>query len=444
MLRRIISFFTLSDLLYFIASLGPRVLTFGTMLILAHTLPGADFGSLSLVITISLVILTLSSSWLSTSAYRFVADRNEGDRKEAEVNLLVTYPWSFALVGLLTASFGAISGQPASIYLSAILLGLLSGSGDIAGAFLNAQSRPRDYMAISLLRTGFIFICAALCGLLAPHLWAAILAYVTGSMAMIFSAGFRTIFSNFRLQMPSKTYVAQFLRYGIPAGLSFNIYILVHAGNRMVLADLAGPEVAGRYALASDLFYAPAALVLGTFGLSYMPKMHGGWLESGKEGALPWLNKYLSTQIAFAFPILAGGVALGDVFWALLAPGHAQSGEAWLAVLATVQGLCLAMMGCFIMILQVMGRTGACLIFTLGSVFANLVAVMVYGHGDTLDGFATVSATCVAHCMFALGWYTLYVSGARVGALGMAKFVAFAVGLFALFLGVRQGINVLN
>jgi O-antigen/teichoic acid export membrane protein len=440
-IRRLIGFFTLSDALYFIASLGPRILTFGTMLVLAHTLTAEDFGRVSLIVTTSLVILTLSSAWLSTSAYRFVADRNPMDRQEAEANLLAAYPWSFAFVSILVASFGALTGQPSFIYLSAILLGLLSGSGDLASAFLNAQSRPKDYMSISLFRTGFIFIFASICGYFRLGLVGATIAYVFGSTAIILSPAFRGIFAKLRFRVPSKTHVWQFMRYGVPAGLSFNIYILVHAGSRLALANIAGPEQVGRYALVSDLFYAPAALILGTFGLSYMPKMHGGWLDSGREGALPWINKYLSTQIAFAFPILAGGLALGDLFWTLLAPNQAQAGEAWLAGLATIQGLCLAMIGCFIMILQVMGRTGACLIFTLACALANWIVVMIFGQANALDTFAAVSTGCITLSMVVLGTYTLSISGARVGGRRLAQFVSFALGLFAILLIVRQGIN---
>ena len=441
MYRRILSFFTLSDALYFIASLGPRILTFGTILVLAHTLTAQDFGKVSLIVTTSLVILTLSSAWLSTSAYRFVADRNLVDRQEAEANLLATYPWSFAFVAILVSSFGALTGQPSFIYFSAILLGLLSGSGDIASAFLNAQSRPKDYMAISLLRTGFIFIFAAICGYFKLGLIGATTAYVLGSMAIILSPAFRSIFAKLRFRLPNKAHVSQFMRYGVPAGLSFNIYILVHAGSRMALANIAGPEQVGRYALVSDLFYAPAALILGTFGLSYMPKMHGGWLDSGLEGALPWMNKYLSTQIAFALPILAGGLALGDLFWTLLAPNHAQEGEAWVAGLATIQGLCLAVIGCFLMILQVMGRTGACLVFTLACVLANWSAVTIFGQANALDAFSAISTACVAFSVLALGAYTLLISGARVGFVRLAQSVVFAFGLFAILLIVRQGIN---
>jgi O-antigen/teichoic acid export membrane protein len=69
-----------SSAIYFFASFAPRILTFATLLVLAHALDADDYGRISLMSTIAILLGTFASSWISVTAYRFSADRDDSRR----------------------------------------------------------------------------------------------------------------------------------------------------------------------------------------------------------------------------------------------------------------------------------------------------------------------------------------------------------------------------
>jgi hypothetical protein len=197
------------------------------------------------------------------------------------------------------------------LILSAIAFGLLSGSADIAGAIANAQHRPVDFFKINLLRTGVTFLmCFAAMAIMRDETVAAA-AYALGGASVALSAWFRQIIKQSRFRRVDPEAIRLLFGYGIAAGLAFSFYIMFHAVGRFYVSESLGVDNAGRLALAADVFYAPTALILGTAGLSFMPRMHQGRLDGGLAVARPWMERYLATQFLFSGPILVAGWYLG-------------------------------------------------------------------------------------------------------------------------------------
>jgi O-antigen/teichoic acid export membrane protein len=415
----------LTEVLYFVSSIGTRVLVFGAQLVLAHTLAASDFGQLSLLITIGLLIVSFASAWLSTSAYRFAAGTADSEQRRLETELLALFPWSFAIFAVGLAGFAAVSAYPAIVIIGGIALGLLTALSDLGNAFQNAKEQPHAYLAVSLLRSGAVFGLAVLCAVTGAGLLGAAGAYLLGTCAIFLAPGLRAIIGEIRFKRPDPAVLAKILHYGVPAGLGFNVYVLFQAVSRFLIAGALGTAEAGRYALASDVFYAPTALILGSFGLSYMPAMHGGWAREGLSGARPWMQRYLSSQVLFAAPVLIVAWELGDLLWNLLSPNADRTGELHLAFAATLNGLLLSLMGCFIMLQQVMGRPWSGLWFTLAAVVMNLVACLALPDGSDLSDYALASSAALALATLIAGGITM--AKARVGLT--ARMLALGAGL---------------
>jgi O-antigen/teichoic acid export membrane protein len=265
----------MSGVLYGIATIATRALNLATIVTLTHLLAPAQLGTYVLAMTTAFALTSLLGSWLSASAYRYLAGE-VGDDQVVTIStlgggLLIVCPFlllaSIAMqwLGLVTMSVwdAALMGAFAAIMLVF----------DTTIASKNSMGQARAYAIASVVRNtaSFLFVVGAVMVGWGVH--GALAGQVLGVLAGLCTPSTWQIWRRVVICKVSLFRLRSFVVYGFIGAMVLGYYMVSHFVIRSLVGHHLGEEAAGAFGVVFDLMFGPIALFGVTLSLVHMPKI---------------------------------------------------------------------------------------------------------------------------------------------------------------------------
>lgn len=261
------------------AQVAGLVLSLATFWILGNALDAAEFGSYSLVLSLSSYLFTIAASWGSQGFVRF--GREEFVRHGSLVEstgarlLLASAPYAVVIV-LLAASrrplFEFIGVPGGTIWLVGLLLLLQIGSDGLTGA-LQALGRFKAASLYQVLDKALFLVCVA-----GAWRWGsgldtvvALLALAVGRLAALVTCGARLPVVMYRRPRLTAAALDQQWRFSRPLLAPALLSYAPTIAGPYVLNYFLNPAEVGRYNLGYQLFASYQGLTATTLSLLLVP-----------------------------------------------------------------------------------------------------------------------------------------------------------------------------
>lgn len=381
---------------YFLAVIGNRAIALLCVVILAYLLPASDFGVYALSATNALLLEIVLSSWIATSASKYLATATPEQRPGLVGALLASMIGIAALMAVLLSAYLVAPFAPFGATDLALVAGWAAALMiyDVTLAAKNALDRPGAYAALAIARNLGALILSV--GLVAAGygLRGAIVGQIVGTIAPVFllphSAG---IWLTARVRGLRWQRIGEMFRFGISGTLALGLYMLFNAGGRNAVAHAIGEEQAGYLMLAVDLFYGPMILVGSAYSLSRMRGLYKGEAEDSPEAQREQISSFLFINLFFALPYAVGGAILAPDIAGLVLTAPAEQGVVPIAAAAVVLSAAMLMMYAATYPLIVFNRRPYLIPAVLGTAALNAALQLYFAHaGAALPDLAWLSA----------------------------------------------------
>lgn len=423
--------------IYFIAGFGSRFLNFVSALVFARLMTPADFGDYVIANNNTLLWVMLSSYWLSTSAYRFMAVKSGSDPERAVSTLLVGLFISFILGMTLGLACIALSLAPIKPPLipTIIAIGALAMVFDVSAACFTATENPKAYLNVTLRRSIVGFVASLVLIVAGFGVIGAMMGQIIGLMAGLLEPRIIALWKNAHWRKADRALLKRIFLYGAIASLQFSFYMVLHVINRNVIALHLGGATAGRFALVFDTFFAPIGMIGSAMSLGSMASMHAGANES-VGGGLRYAGAFIEKLFLFVAPYAVGGWLLAPRL-APLAFGQEIGAEvSSYAAVAAAHGSVMTLISAFLLGVLVLDQRLWLLVAMAAIIGANIVALVIQDAAATAASFANATFAVVTVSLCVLGPWLIVVGGLRLrwraivlpagGALLMAAAISLA------------------
>jgi O-antigen/teichoic acid export membrane protein len=402
-------------LVYFIALLGSRVLSFVAAILFARLMPASDFGDYVLANNNTLLWSMLSSYWLTTSAFRFMAMKSGREAATVLSTLLVGLTYSLIAAGVLAAvCIGAsISPLRPSLIPTSLLMLVLIMATDVTGACFTASQSAGAYLSFNLRRAIVGFLASLVLILGGFGVVGAMLGQIVGCAAGLSQRSVVALWRPARWGDADRALLRRVFIYGSIGSLAFSFYMMIHVINRDFVALHLGSASTGRFALVFDTFYAPIGLICSAMSLGRMASMHAGAQASHASG-LQQIGAYLERSLLFALPYAVGGWMLAPRLAALAFGKEIGDEVETYASLAAVHGAVMTLISAMLLGVLVLDRGRPlvlALVVTLGS---NLGALLIQGPEAHAVDFARATLVAMSFSVVLLALWLVFVDGVRL------------------------------
>lgn len=425
------------NIYYLIAIVGNRVVSFGTLLVLAYVLTPHEFGVYTLAFTNAVIIQSLASNWILIGGSRYIA-LSPGDDTIPVSTLALAMMAVLALFLLAPLLYAIAPFTRMSTYLVALVGGWASALliYDLTGGVQNARQEVVAYTRLSLGRN-LLASALALIGGRLLNAEGAIAGQIVGALAVVlFLPSARGTWRNVRLSLASLDVMKAMFRFGAVGTFATSLYMATGFALRNSVGYKLGDADAGLVALGSDLFFVPIALFVNTFAVTQMvPLNRSGAEHAASESRRAHLERFLDQTLLVILPYIVGGALLADRLVAFVLPG--SLGER-LETIATPAALFGASLG------ALYGLTASLLIFkhhralviltvlTVGATFGSTLYFSAVGLRAVLWAAAGVAAAAAiaGYLELAIAGGARLVTPARVRILLASGVMGLVVWLY--------------
>ena len=412
--------------LYLIAVVGTRLITVLSTLSISYLLSPADFGYYALIITNALFVQMLFGAWLTSIANRVLATDRALDRDAmsaiASGFMLVTVAvaGAFLAYSLATSTNGFRLVLVASLAFTLIFY-------DTTLAIQNAAGHELAYARLAMLRNCLAFmlsIAFILCGTGFPG---AVAGQILGTVIPI--TAMPSIIQLWAAVRPSYSAFATLRRHlslGVAGAATLGIYILANAPSRNIMEHTVGAANVGIWALCSDLFYGPLAVIANAYGLSQVRLLYLAAHADDEKTLARHARGLVEFTLAVAVPYAIGGVFFARQIVALVFPTAQAANAADIVVPAVLQGAALLVLYSLASVALARQRFG--LILSMVSMTAGVATLAVF-FGGALERMAWASSLAsIGSVSFWLAWNTAcgYV---RLRLVELGKLLAASIAL---------------
>lgn len=297
------------QVLYLLAVIGTRLITVLSALLLSFMLSSHDFGRYTLVNTNALFVQMVFGAWLTSIANKSLAAENTINHEgiSSVASGLILAITALILTSLLYALVFAQDGDAFRI-ISTVLLSILLIAYDTTLAIKNAAGQEAAYTRLALTRNCFAFILSISFVLAGFGFTGAVAGQLLGTILPIaLTPSVLRIWATAKPSLRALAALRHHLIFGLAGAATLGIYILVNAPARNIIEHAAGASAAGAWALCSDLFYGPLAVVGNAYALSqvrllYLASHSGDDREFDRHA-----RDFLEFTLAIAVPYGLGG-----------------------------------------------------------------------------------------------------------------------------------------
>lgn len=399
------------NIFYLLSVIGTRFLNLLSVILLSYLLSPSDFGRYSLVITNGLFLHVIFSSWITNCLWRDASKASQEALSSVvgyALNLAAWISLSLAVIGLL---YLAIVHSESQVYGFVPILAAANLLSELVSVVLNARHADRAYSLVSVLR-GLVSLVLSVCTIaLGFGVEGVLVAQLVGVLsALLLVASSRNVLTCCRDKSAIPQPLIQMMAFGLNSAIALNLYLIINALCRNVIAYRLGEENAGYFSLASDLFYAPIALVATSLSLSNIPLLYRSSSGKTDEEAVDLIDvislRFILTTLAVALPYALGGWFVAPELIELVLSSQAAAQLSNIAFLGAIQGSCFAIISTKTTIALTRGETRSSIMFS--SMAVLLTSAFLLLANSTLSsmsllatlGLAITSAVCVCSvCM---------------------------------------------
>lgn len=232
-------------------------LNFVVSLLVAKFLGPAEYGRFVLALSASVFVQLLLFDWLRLAATRFYAHQSATEPSNARATLEASFLWLAALAGLLAlAGYASRLDLPLSPELAALamLVAIVNGAFDVAGALLRARFLDRAYGALVIAKNILAFtftVGGAFLFHSAPLALVGLMISVAGALVAARS-GLMEDAATPRGR-PERALAMRFFGYGMPIIAANLLYQSVPLLDRALVSQGLGFAEAGQLSLAYEI-----------------------------------------------------------------------------------------------------------------------------------------------------------------------------------------------
>ncbi len=375
------------NIFYILAVLIGRLSSLIGVVFFSYVLSARDFGTYSAIFTNAMLLYLLLGAWIPNAAWKEISQVSREERPQALARIRTLVVRTAAALPLLSV--------PVILFVPFNPTGLQIGVTAIWSAAIlifdtvqvekNASENSRSYATLTLAR--------AVLGLLLPALfiwyfntfWSAVVGQIIAVAISLVTS--RSTFATWtRIDgsaLGALPFVAP-LKFGLISVFALNLYMIANAVSRnIILIDL-GPENAGYFSLAGDMFYAPVALFAMSISLSKIPELYRSAANSG-AGAVKANTDFLMSNIAVILPYMVGGAFVSAAIARTTLSADVAQHVAVIAPLSVIQGGCLTLLATQTTIALTSGRVARAVGISAGVLAMIVLAQLAIANQASLN-----------------------------------------------------------
>lgn len=368
----------MSSVIYGLATLASRSLTLATTLAVTYSLSPHELGLYVLTLITAFALSYLFGSWLSASAYHYLAGAHSFDQA-------VTL--SCMLLGLFIAAvFAALTGYwlyllgflilPPLITFLMCCLTVVMMIFDTSISVKNSMGKAAEFAFSTVFRSLATFILVNMAIWIGFGIEGALFAHIIAIVMSIFTPSTLTIlsFSNIRIMKLKR--LKDLLTYGLVGGPVLGYYMISNAITRNLVGIEADVAMAGALGVTFDLIYAPIALIGMALSYIHMPRMHASGRHKTVEDLRSSTKAFLNPFIIFTVPYIFGGLLVVSKLLGIAVGGDIESMSVPIGPYALIYASALSIFSAVIGALLAGRHLVVVIILIVSSLFLALLAVL--------------------------------------------------------------------
>lgn len=387
--------------LYLISVVGTRLITVLSTLSISYLLSPEEFGYYTLIVTNALLVQMLFGAWLTSIANRVLATDHMLDRDAMSaiasgfVLVAAAVVCAFLAYSLATSAHGFRLALVATLAFMLIFY-------DTTLAIQNAAGNERAYARLAMSRNCLAFVLSIAFILAGAGFPGAIAGQILGTVIpVVATPSIIRLWVAVRPSFAALATLRRHLALGISGAAALGIYIVVNAPSRNIMEHTVGAANVGIWALCSDLFYGPLAVVANAYGLSQVRLLY---LAAQAEDEITLSRRacgLVEFTLAVAVPYAVGGAFFAPRIVELVFPA-AQAASATVVVPAVLQGAALLVL--YSLASVALARRRFSLILVMVSTTAGAATLAAWS-GGSLERIAWASSlTSIGSVGFWLAW----------------------------------------
>jgi O-antigen/teichoic acid export membrane protein len=299
------------NVFYLISVLTSRLANMAAVLLFSYFLSTASFGIYATVATNALLLHLVLGAWISGYAWRVVSSDTGASELQGTLRHIGGLAWIAVAMQLVAFGFFALfvlENEHLGLATAVLAWSISILLFETTMVVLNATGEARGYSLATFLR-GMMTLLIPLALLAAgASYWAAIIGSISAN-AIALLCCLPALSSWFRLPEASITRqkIHEAVTFGIASVAALNVYMLVNAAVRNVIAIDLGPDATGHASLAADIFFAPIALFATAFSLSHIPRLYADSAGTGSDTSGAYFE-FLNSMLVVIVPYVLGGV----------------------------------------------------------------------------------------------------------------------------------------
>lgn len=296
--------------LYLVAVISTRLITVFSMLIISYISSPIEFGKYTLITTNSLLLQIIIGSWITSIASRQLVSENEVNKEIfssiASASLAVS-AITIAISVIYISIFGI--NEKSISFAATALLAVSIFLFDTTLSAKNALGKENEYMRLSIVRNTvslLLSVTFVMCGL--GYLGAAA-GQIFGTLISIASSHSSIeMWKNASISINYFKKIIKHIQLGIAGAAMLGIYIFINAPSRNIIGKYVSVSGSGAWALSSDLFYGPIAILGNAFALSQMRLLYLAVESNKKDESSIYARDLIEFTLAIVTPYTIGGM----------------------------------------------------------------------------------------------------------------------------------------
>lgn len=388
--------------LYLIAVVGTRLITVLSTLSISYLLSPADFGYYALIVTNALFVQMLFGAWLTSIANRVLATDHALDQDAMSaiasgfVLVAVAVAGAFLVYWLASSAYGVRLALVAALASTLIFY-------DTTLAIQNGAGRELAYARLAMSRNCLAFVLSIAFILAGAGFPGAVAGQILGTMIpVVATPSIIRLWAAVRPSVAALATLRRHLSLGVAGAATLGIYILANAPARNIMEHTVGAANVGIWALCSDLFYGPLAVIANAYGLSQVRLLYLA-AHAGDETTLARRARELvEFTLAVSLPYAIGGAFFAPQIVTLVFPATQAASAANIVVPAVLQGAALLVLYSLASVALARRRFGLILVMVSTTAGAATLAIWF---SATLERMAwTSSLASIGSVGFWLLW----------------------------------------
>lgn len=290
-----------STAIYLPGILLPRLAALGLIIIMTHLLPKAEYGLLTLVITVGELVDTSLTTWVRLALLRLGAG-GQASRGLANVVLgSVALMTALGAVVSLIISLALVPDRPLQFWIAVLAYVVSITSLRVGLALLQLNNRNLTYSVLEMCRAALSFTAAITAAVgvrdnfLAPSLAAAMSTFVVAMVAL--QKGYKGLH-----RTDQKFSFRDIVVFAGPLLFLSALAIFANAMDRLILQYMVGAAAVGAYAAVYAIARQPIDVLANSLNAGGYPALVRRYETGGRDEASAFLSHQLGFLSKFLLP----------------------------------------------------------------------------------------------------------------------------------------------